>query len=115
MEIGTDKVLTTETMFQAGSISKPVAAMVALHLVEAGSLDLDADVNDLLCSWKVPESKYTRLQPDGSQPKVTLRGLLSHTAGLSMSGYGGYRSDAKLPTIQQVLNGKPPSFSKPVP
>src|SRR5882724_2195740 len=64
--------VTTETLFQAGSISKPVAATAALHLVEAGKLSLDEDVNRKLKSWHVPENEFTREQ------KVTLRRILSH-------------------------------------
>lgn len=102
MEAGKEKEVTTETIFQAASISKPVSAMVALHLVEAGLLDLDADVNEVLRSWKVPKSKHTQVH------KVTLRGLLSHTAGMTVRGFLGYRSDAQLPILQQILNGAPP-------
>lgn len=108
VEAGGKKKVTTETIFQAASISKPVAAMVALKLVEEGSLDLDADVNEMLRSWKVPENQYTQ------EYKVTLRGLLSHTAGVTVSGYLGYPVDAQLPTLEQVLDGKPPATSKPV-
>jgi len=114
VEAGGEIAVTTETIFQAASISKPVTAMVALHLVEAGLLDLDADVNDLLRSWKVPESQHTRLRRDGSQPKVTLRGLLAHSAGLSVKGYRGYTSNLKLPTLQQILKGEKPANSRPV-
>jgi CubicO group peptidase (beta-lactamase class C family) len=114
VEAGGEKPVTDKTIFQAASISKPVTAMVALHLVEAGLLNLDGDVNDVLRSWKVPTSKFTRASPDGVQPKVTLRGLLSHTAGITVRGYLGYRSDEKLPTLQQILDGEPPAHSKPV-
>ncbi len=113
-DVDDKKPVTTETLFQAASISKPVTAMVALHLVEAGLLDLDADANDTLRSWKIPKSKHTLAGPNGVQPKVTLRGLLSHSAGMNIHGYAGYPSDSQLPTLQQILNGKPPANSKPV-
>ena len=113
-DVGSDTQVNTSTVFQAASISKPVTAMVALHLVEDGLLDLDADVNEILHSWKVPKSKHTRLQPDGSLPKVSMRGLLSHTAGISVFGYLGYPAGSPLPTLQQILNGEPPATSKPV-
>jgi CubicO group peptidase (beta-lactamase class C family) len=66
--------VTAETLFQAGSISKPVAAMAALHLAEQGKLSLDSDVNQALTSWKIP--------PSAAAPGavVTLRELLNHTA-----------------------------------
>jgi CubicO group peptidase (beta-lactamase class C family) len=113
-EAGSENPVTTETIFQAASISKTVTAMVALHLVEAGSLDLDADANEFLHSWKIPKSKFTQSHPDGVTPKVTLRGLLSHSAGLGIHGYRGYPADRELPSLQQILNGEPPANSKPV-
>jgi CubicO group peptidase (beta-lactamase class C family) len=108
LEAGGDEVVMSETLFQAASISKPVSAMAALHLVEAGVLDLDADVNDVLRSWQVPETEHTR------EHKVTLRGLLSHVAGLSVSGFRGYAAGADVPTVLQVLDGEPPANSDPV-
>jgi CubicO group peptidase (beta-lactamase class C family) len=108
LEAGGDKPVTDETIFQAASISKPVTAMTALNLVEKGLLDLDTDVNEVLRSWYVPENEHTKGH------KITLRGLLSHTAGLTVFGYRGYPSEAQLPTLQQVLNGEPPANSEPV-
>lgn len=108
LDAGGDEPVTDETIFQAGSISKPVSAMTALHLVEAGLLDLDADVNEALRSWQVPENEFTQVH------KVTLRGLLSHTAGVTVSGFRGYPSEAQLPTMQQILDGEPPANSDPV-
>ena len=84
--------------------------MVALHLVEAGLLDLDTDANECLRSWKIPKTKHTL---DG-HAKVTLRGLLSHTAGINIFGYPGYPSGSELPSLQQILSGKSPATSKPV-
>ncbi len=108
LEAGGGEMVINESIFQAASISKPVTAMVALHLVEAGLLDLDADVNEILHTWKVPENKHTQVN------KVTLRGLLSHTAGLTISGYLGYPIGALLPTLRQILNGESPANSMPV-
>jgi CubicO group peptidase (beta-lactamase class C family) len=108
LEAGGDSLVMEETIFQAASISKPVCAVLALRLVEAGLLDLDADVNQALRSWQVPENENTR------EKKVTLRGLLSHTAGLSVSGYRGYPAGTPRPTLRQVLDGAPPAASEPV-
>jgi CubicO group peptidase (beta-lactamase class C family) len=113
-EVGCDIPVTPETVFQAASISKAVTALVALRLVDQGLLDLDADVNEVLSSWKVPASKHTRPRPDGMYPVVTLRGLLSHSAGMSVQGYPGYPVGAPLPSLCQILDGKPPARSKPV-
>ena len=100
--------VTTATLFQAGSISKPVAALGALHLVEKGTLPLDTDVNATLTSWKVPENKFTTTE------KVTLRRLLSHTAGLTVHGFPGYDVSAPMPTVVQVLDGATPANTAPV-
>jgi CubicO group peptidase (beta-lactamase class C family) len=95
--------VTPETLFQAASISKPVSALAALHLVEEGKLSLDEDVNAKLKSWKVPENEFTKNQ------KVTLRRLLTHSAGLTVHGFHGYASDEKLPTVVQVLDAETPA------
>lgn len=95
--------VTTATLFQAGSISKPVAALGALHLVEAGRLSLDENVNDRLTTWKVPENRFTAIE------KVTLRRLLSHSAGLTVHGFPGYDAAEPVPSTVQVLDGVPPT------
>jgi CubicO group peptidase (beta-lactamase class C family) len=95
--------VTADTLFQAASISKPVTAMAVLHLVEAGKLNLDADVNQYLKTWKVPANSFTE------KTKVTLRELLTHTAGMTIHGFPGYAADAPLPTLVQVLNGEKPA------
>jgi CubicO group peptidase (beta-lactamase class C family) len=63
----TNQPVTSDTLFQAGSISKPVSAAAALHLVQEGSLNLDENVNARLKSWKVPDNEHTQ------KKKVTLR------------------------------------------
>jgi CubicO group peptidase (beta-lactamase class C family) len=97
--------VTPDTLFQAASISKPVTAMAALYFVEQGSLDLDQDVNDRSISWQVPENEFT------SQEKVTLRRLLSHTAGPNEKGLMGYLRDQDIPTLREILDGLPPANS----
>ncbi|HDZ40689.1 MAG TPA: serine hydrolase [Bacteroidetes bacterium] len=93
------------TLFQAASISKPVAALAALQLVEEGKLGLDDDVNQYLKAWQLEENEYTR------DEKVTLRRILSHSAGLTVHGFGGYSFTDTVPGIIQVLNGEKPSNS----
>lgn len=102
------EVVTAETLFQAASISKPVAAVAALRLVQQGKLDLDEDLNRKIGSWTVPENEFT------TEKKVTLRGLLSHSAGLTVHGFAGYASDEPTPTLVQVLDGIKPANSKPI-
>jgi CubicO group peptidase (beta-lactamase class C family) len=99
---------STRTAYQAGSMSKTVAAVAALRLVEQGRLALDRDVNAQLTSWHVPRNSLTRRHP------VTLRRLLSMTAGINVPGFVGYRPDDTLPSVVQILDGSPPANSPPV-
>jgi CubicO group peptidase (beta-lactamase class C family) len=102
------KKATAETLFQAGSISKPVAAAALLREAGKGKLRLDADVNDSLRSWKLPESDLT------AREKVTLERILAHGAGLTVHGFPGYAAGEAIPTVPQVLDGAPPANTAPV-
>ena len=106
---GGDDAVDESTLFQAASISKPVAAGGALRLVAEGVLSLDEDVNEKLRSWTLPANGLTAGNP------VTLRHLLSHSAGLT-GGIGsfGYAKGARLPTLVQVLDGEKPAYSAAV-
>jgi CubicO group peptidase (beta-lactamase class C family) len=107
-DVASKKPVTPETLFQAASISKPVASLAVLRLVQDGKLSLDEDVNVKLKSWKVPENEFTKEQ------KVTLRRVLSHSAGTTVHGFAGYASDETVPSVAQVLNGEKPANSEPV-
>jgi len=100
--------VTPETLFQASSIGMPVTAVAVLRLVEQGKLNLDADVSQYLRSWKLPNNKFTE------QKKVTLRELLSHTAGATVNGFEDYAAGKQVPTLVQVLNGESPAKPAPV-
>ena len=95
--------VTPETLFQAGSISKPLAAMAALHQVQLGKLTLDGDVNQQLKSWKIPPS------PAAPGATVTLRQLLTHTAGFTVHGFPGYAAGEPVPSLVEVLDGTKPA------
>lgn len=101
-EQGKPEPVTPETLFQAGSISKPVFALAALRLVEQGRLGLDDDVNQRLTSWKIPAAGPW-------QPRITLRQLLTHSAGLTVHGFPGYGVEEPLPSVADVLDGRPPA------
>ncbi|MGI8547906.1 MAG: serine hydrolase domain-containing protein [Gemmatimonadaceae bacterium] len=100
--------VTPATLFQAASVSKSVAALAPLELVQDGRLSLDTDVNQWLTTWKIPDNEFTRQHP------VTLRTLLSHGAGITVHGFGGYAAGAPVPSLVQVLNGLPPANSEPI-
>jgi CubicO group peptidase (beta-lactamase class C family) len=97
-----------DTLFQAASISKPVAASAALRLVDDGKLALDRPVNELLTSWQLPDSKVAKAE------QVTLRRLLCHGAGLTVHGFAGYLSHEEVPQLLDVLEGAKPANSSPI-
>lgn len=100
--------VTTNTRFQAASISKSLNSMGVLKLVEQGKLDPEADINNYLTTWKFP---YDSLSKD---KKINTYNLLSHTAGLTIHGFPGYKTDAKLPTLPEILDGKKPANTSAV-
>jgi len=106
-ESGKSDPVTTESLFQAGSVSKPVAAVMALQLVCLEQLDLDEDVNHSLRSWQIPANGTW-------QPRVTIRHLLSHSGGLTVHGFPGYRRDGPIPSLTQVLQGECPANTPPI-
>jgi CubicO group peptidase (beta-lactamase class C family) len=95
-----NRLVTSETMFLAGSISKPVAAIRAHQLAEEGIINLDSNVNTYLSSWKLPENEFTENE------KVTTRRILNHTAGLTVWGFPGYDKGDTIPSVPEVLDGK---------
>lgn len=107
-QFGGSTLVDTTTLFQAGSISKPVFATGALRLVEQRKLALDEDVNVRLKSWRMPDSRHT------AREKVTLQRLLTHSAGLTVWGFPGYDADSALPTVPQVLDGARPANTSAV-
>lgn len=105
---GGRRPVTPGTLFQAASISKPVAAAGGLWLVDHGRLTLDGDVNASLVTWKVPENQFTRTE------KVTLRRLMSHNAGVNVHGFAGYEKGTPIPTLTQTLDGEKPANHPPI-
>ena len=99
--------VTEKTLFQAASISKPVTAYGALTLVEQNKVGLEENINTYLKSWKLPDNEFTK------DKKVTIKNLLNHSAGISVHGFLGYSTDLPVPTLIEVLNGTPPSNSRP--
>jgi CubicO group peptidase (beta-lactamase class C family) len=105
MDAETKAPVTEKTLFVAGSVSKPVAAMGALRLVQEGRLSLDADINNALRSWKLPDNEFTKAQ------KATLRLILSHNAGITVHGFRGYAEGEPAPIRVDTEPGKIWSYS----
>lgn len=95
----TKKPITPQTIFNIGSISKVVSAWGFMKLTENGLAELDEPINQSLTRWQLPKSQY-------DISKVTLRRLLSHTAGLSVHGYSGFEQGTKLLSLEESLDGK---------
>ncbi len=106
-DIKTKEPVNQNTLFQAASISKAVVSLAFMKLKENNEIDLDTDVNEYLKSWKIPSNK-------GWQPVITIRQLLSHTAGLTVPSYVGYSPEVEIPTTVQILKGEYPANSDPV-
>ncbi len=85
------------TVFQVASLSKFVSAIGVMHLVQQGELDLDIPVNHYLTRWQLPESDF-------DNNEVTVRRLLSHTAGLTDGlGYAGFKNIRDVQSLEASL------------
>ena len=106
-DVRTRRPVDVHTVFQAASVSKPVAALGALALVQRGVISLDEDVHARLRAWRFPPS------PALTRP-ITLRMLFTHSAGTTVHGFGGYPAGSPVPTVPQILAGAPPANSPPI-
>lgn len=97
--------VTEDTVFNVGSISKSVAAWGFMKMVESGSVSLDDPIEDHMTRWSFPDSVY-------DSKEITLRRLLSHSAGLSVGGYPGIDDASKLPNLVESLSGNGSEASK---
>jgi len=107
-QAGATDAVTASTLFEAQSISKAVTATATLVLVNSGRLSLEESPNVYLKSWKLPYNDYQ------AQEKVTLRRILSHSSGLNVGGFAGYRAGEPLPSLLQILNGDKPANNPPI-
>lgn len=104
-EAGAAEAISLHTLFQGGSISKPLASIALLQLVAAGTLSLDAPINTALRRWHVPDTRFTAAVP------LTLRHLLTHRGGVTVRGFDGYRRGQPVPSLVEVLQGAAPANS----
>jgi CubicO group peptidase (beta-lactamase class C family) len=108
-DVETGAAADDNTLFQAASISKPVSAMAMVKFAGDGKFPLDADINSILRSWRLPEGPLTK------ERRVTARMLASHSSGLGDGfGFPGYDPGAPLPSVVQIINGQSPSNVGPV-
>ncbi|MBV8475127.1 MAG: beta-lactamase family protein, partial [Acidobacteria bacterium] len=107
-DVASGRRVSVDTIFQSASISKPAGALAVLKLVQDGKLNLDEDVNLKLRSWKIPDNEFT------TKEKVTLRRILSHSAGMNIARFPGYASDEPIPTTVQILRGEKPANTPPI-
>jgi len=102
------KAVDENTLFQAGSMSKSVAAVTALSLVDHGFIGLDENVDSFLGDWHIPNPHHYEADV------ITLRELLSMSSGLDVGGYFGYAPGEPLPSLLETLNGVAPANNPPV-
>lgn len=102
------KPVTTETLFEPGSISKSLNAVGILKLAQEKKIDLYTDINTYLSSWKFPYDTLSKGK------KITLAQILSHHAGLSVHGFPGHNINGPIPTVLQVLDGQAPAVTPAV-
>lgn len=107
-DVASGAPVDASTLFQAASVSKPVSSVGLFLLAERGTIALDDDVNLHLRGWQVPENDFTRIE------KVTPRRIVTHMAGLTGHGFGGYAPGAPLPSLPRILDGQPPADSPAV-
>ena len=107
-DISEKRPVTEATLFQAASISKSLNSLGVLKLVQEKRLDLEADINKYLVSWKFPYDDKS------NNKKITIANLLSHTGGLTIPGFPGYSRGDTLPTLPQILDGQKPANTEAV-
>jgi CubicO group peptidase (beta-lactamase class C family) len=102
-DVTESRPVTGNTLFQAASISKSLNSLGVLKLAEEKKIDCDSDLNKYLTSWKFPYDS------NSVGTKITVKEILSHTAGLTIHGFPGYEREKEKPTLIQVLNGEKPA------
>jgi CubicO group peptidase (beta-lactamase class C family) len=107
-DVSEKRTVTEKTLFQAASISKSLNSLGVLKLVQEKRLDLNSDINKFLVTWKFPYDEKS------NNKVITLTNLLSHTGGLTVSGFPGYAKGEAFPSVSQILDGQKPANTRPV-
>lgn len=107
-DVSEKRPVTSKTLFQAGSVSKSLNGIGVLKLAQDKKLDLEADINNYLVTWKFPYDTLSK------NKKITTANLLSHTAGLTGHGFQGYANGNQIPSISDILDGRKPANSEAV-
>ena len=107
-DIEMKRLANKTTLYQVASITKSVNGLGIMKLVQDGKLSLTNDIRNYLKTWTFPDNELSK------NKTITLKNLLSHTAGLSVHGFIGYTVNDTLPTINQILNGEKPANNEPI-
>ncbi|MBO6506559.1 MAG: beta-lactamase family protein [Kordiimonadaceae bacterium] len=99
LQAGGNEPVNADTLFSVGSVSKVATATMLMKMQAQGLIDMDTDIRDYLKSWELP----------ASDTPITLRMILSHTAGFNVHGFGDFLPGAELPTVYDTLNGTSPA------
>jgi CubicO group peptidase (beta-lactamase class C family) len=99
------KAVTNETLFQSASIGKSINGFAFAKLHQDKKIDLSKDINTYLRSWKFPYDSVSKGK------HIDLRHILSHSAGLTVHGFDGYKWSQPLPDLQQIIDGQKPANS----
>lgn len=107
-DVENKRIANTNTLYQAASISKSINALCIMKLAQLGTLSLTTDIRSYLKTWTFPDNDFSK------DKTITLKNLLSHTAGLNVHGFIGYSRNDTLPTINQILDGQRPANNEAI-
>ena len=95
--------LACDTLFQAGSLAKPVTVFAAFRMQQKNLINFDTNIEQYLSRYHLPSGAQTESNP------VTFRNIFTHRSGIIAGGYEGYPNGSAIPTDVQTLSGLPPS------
>ncbi len=108
LQAGGGDMVDGDTLFSAGSVSKIATAMMLLKMNDDGQLDIDQPLSRYLTSWTLPDNEF------GKADDITLRMIMSHTAGFNIHGFRDFAPGEALPSVVETLNGQAPAGNAPL-